>query len=105
MSWPSPKVVAAALCGGPVQVLVTPVGAVRVVRSSDPDLFLIVHPEGSRAACGRCKVAEAMPPAPTSRGLNGRGEPLFAPGSRAHAVFVLTWLHDFERRHESCQKK
>ncbi len=104
MIWPSERVVAAALGCRMAEVIRTSGGPGRGIRSSDPEVFLIVVGPGKAIAfCGRCKDSrEELPPPPTSCGLNGRGEPLFAPGTQAHALHALTWLHGYSRKHEAC---
>ena len=105
MTWPSEKVVAAALGCHAAVIVRTPHGSGRGVQSSDPGVYLIVvGPHRAVAFCDRCgdDAREELPPPPTSRGLNGQPEPLFAPGTRAHALHALTWLHDYGCRHESC---
>ena len=104
-SWPGERVVAAALGCRAARIIQTPRGLGRGVQSSDPDIYLIVVDFGRAVAfCDRCgdDAREELPPPPSSRGLNGQPEPLFTPGTRAHALHALTWLHEYRHRHESC---
>jgi hypothetical protein len=98
--WPSEKVVAAAFRGIAL-VIQTPHGPGRGLQSSDPAVYCVVGPR-CLAVCERCSDVQEAPAAPASRGLNGRPEPLFAPGSQAHALHILTWLSAFSRAHDAC---
>ena len=105
MTWPGERVVAAALGCRAAEVVRTPQGPGRGERSSDPAVYLIVvGPGRALAFCDRCEDSrEELPPPPSSRGLDGKPEPLFAPGTPAHALYALTWLHAYGRRHEACR--
>ncbi len=105
MTWPGERVVAAALGCRVAEVVRTSGGPGRGIRSSDPGVFLIVvRPHQAVAFCERCKDSrEELPSPPSSRGLNGKAEPLFAPGTPAHALHALTWLHAYGRKHEGCR--
>ncbi len=100
MTWPSERVVAAALGCRAAEVIQTSGGPGRGIRSSDPGVFLIViRPHQAVAFCERCKDSREELPAPP-RGTDG---PLVAPGTLAHALFALTWLHAYGRKHEGCR--
>lgn len=119
MTWPDQKAVARALGGGLCEVFAFEHGVGKGVRGPGPLIFFVgVNPAGVGwltsqlgaesmpmrpfVVCRKCDVPEMMPPPLTSQGLNGKGEPLFSPGTSGHALHVLTWLHDFERRHAAC---
>lgn len=106
MTWPGERVVAAALGCRAAEVVRTPRGPGRGLRSSDPAVYVVVvGPTRAVAFCDRCgdDAREELPPPPSSRGLNGKAEPLFAPGTSAHALHALTWLHAYGRKHEACK--
>jgi hypothetical protein len=109
--------VARALGGGLTEAFSLKHGVGRGIRFSDEILLLVgaspalvgwvtgqlgkdSFPMRPFAVCFKCDTPEMMPSTPTSQGLNGKGEPLFAPGTSGHALHALTWLHDFARRHE-----
>jgi hypothetical protein len=108
--------VARALGGGLCEAIQTAHGAGRGVRGPGHVLLLIgaspalvgwvtgrlakdSFPMRPFVVCTSCDTPEMMPGTPTSQGLNGKGEPLFAPGTSGHALHVMTWVHDFEHRH------
>jgi hypothetical protein len=104
VSWPSERVVASAFSLRAAEVIRTPHGNGRGVRSADPWIYLVVGPK-SMAFCERCEMTEPTPEPP---GEAGPGEPrraLLAPGTRAHALHVLTWLHSFSKTHRECPEK
>lgn len=104
-TWPGERVVASALGCRAAELVQTPHGPGRGIRSSDPAVYLIVvGPGRAFAFCERCGRGsrEELPPPPSSRGLNGQPEPLFAPGAPAHALHALTWLYGYGKRHEEC---
>lgn len=109
--------VARALGGGLKEAFTLAHGVGLGVRVSDQTLLLVgaspalvgwltgklgkdSFPMRPFALCLACTTPEMMPMTPTSQGLNGKGEPLFAPGTSGHALFAMTWLHDFMHRHE-----
>lgn len=100
--WPAQKTVAAAFAGTVREVLTLRDGSkVGGLSSAYPWVRCIVG-NGAACVCDRCADGEAMPPSPTSQGLNGAGEPLFSPGTKAHALFALTWLNAFASKHAEC---
>lgn len=119
MTWPDQKAVDRALGGGLCEALQTEHGSGKGVRGPGPLLFLIGAspklvgwltvrlgkgslPMRPFAVCTACDDPEMMPAPPSSMGLNQKPEALFAPGTSGHALHVLTWLHEFERRHAKC---
>lgn len=103
MSWPSEGVIAHAFSLRAAEVIRTPLGNGKGVRSADPWVYLIVGPRAF-VFCERCGGHEAPPDPP---GQAGPGEPrraLLAPGTRAHALHALTWLHGFSKTHRECQE-
>lgn len=50
--------------------------------------------------CNRQEGPENGPP--TSRGLNGKAEPLFGPQTMDFATWTLTWLYPASRKHLNC---
>lgn len=70
------------------------------IRSIHPWIY---YAEGNGAICERCVTKEPAPDPPTSRGLNGKGEPLFGIQTTDYALFLLAWLHAFAGRHSICQ--
>jgi hypothetical protein len=100
--WPSDKTVARAFKGQIAEVIMTPLGPGKGVRSSEPWIYLIVGPK-SFVYCEECKVSEWAPAPP---GSGAPGEPpisLVAPGTKPHALFILTWLHRFSQNHKHHQ--
>lgn len=71
------------------------------VRSVHPWVFYAI---GVGAVCERCSLIEKAPDAPSSRGLNGKPEPLFGPQTKDYALFVLSWLNRFSAQHEACRE-
>jgi hypothetical protein len=99
LSWPSERVVAAAF-RGIAEVIRTPLGNLRGISSADPKIYVVFQGREPLACCERCNKAEAAPPTPA--GAAAPGAPptaLVAPGTKAHALHVLTWLHGFTKRH------
>jgi hypothetical protein len=100
-AWPKPKTIAAGVSGRVAEVWQTERGPVRVVRSADPKVLLVLSAT-PHAACFRCNVYAPAPDGPTSRGLNGKPEQILAPGTDAHALHLLTWLYNFSAAHMTC---
>lgn len=104
MSWPSEKVVANAFSCRAAEVVRTPLGNGKGVRSADKHVYLIVGPKAF-VFCEHCGASEQTPEPP---GQAEPGEPrraLLAPGTKAHALFALTWLCGFTKEHAGCEEK
>jgi hypothetical protein len=100
-TWPSDKTVARAFKNQIAEVIVTPWGAGKGVRSSNPAVYLVVG-DKSLAFCETCKTREWSPDPPGSGAPGEPRNPLVAPGTKSHALFILTWLYRFleEHKHE-----
>lgn len=110
--WPKAGTIAAAIAGSVAEVVkLRGGGACRGVRSACPWVLFLLQQEHPTlgtihcVVCHRCEDGESMPDSPTSQGLNGAGEPLFAHGTHNHAIFVLTWLNAFVRKHADCKER
>ena len=98
--WPEPRTVAT-FFGGTIALVGTVNGKhFRFLQSGIPHVAVVHTPGGFVAFCRECETQEPMPDSPTSMGLNGAKEPLFVPGTRAHAMFALTWMNRFIGDHE-----
>lgn len=102
MSWPKDKTVAAAFRGTVSEIITTPLGKGKGVRSADRWVYLIVGPKPF-IFCERCGTSE-KPPDPPGSGAPGEARnPLIAPGTKTHALFILTRLHRFTDVHTNCK--
>jgi hypothetical protein len=101
MSWPPVRAVQSARRGIIRQVLKTPEGNVPGLESSTTHVWAAIGPPGSIAACDLCGTREKEPDPPgASADPTGPRSPLLAPGTQAHACYILTWLHQFEAAHQ-----
>jgi hypothetical protein len=100
MSWPATKVVAAAYKTGLALVIETPHGVGKGVRSSDNWVYFIVAGEKSLVFCEKCDEREYAPRPPGAAPPGEPPNPLVAPGTDSHALFILTWLHKFQAEHQ-----
>ena len=97
--WPSVQVVHGMLRGWRGIFLTSTGQAVSGLRSIHPWVYYAFN---CGAACERCGTLEKPPDPPTSRGLNGKAEPIFGTQTKDYALFLLSWLHTFARKHEWC---
>lgn len=98
--WPSANTVAVAFKNQLAEIIVTPWGIGKGVRCyTHPHVYLITGPK-SLVWCELCKEGERTPDPPGSGGPGESRNPLVAPGTKAHALFVLTWLHRFADAHD-----
>ena len=101
MSWPSAKIVAAAHKNGIAQVIKTPYGMGKGVRSSDSWVYYIATGDDKCLAfCEKCEEREFAPRPPGAAPPGEPFNPLVAPGTDSHALFLLTWLHKFSQKHQ-----
>jgi hypothetical protein len=106
--WPKPATIAAALRGQIREVLTIQgeEGTVVGLSSGDAHIKLITTwlPSTSAGAmCERCQTFEKLPDPPASMEAGAQRTALLAPGTRAHAIFALSWLHKFSKRHRECK--
>lgn len=99
--WPPPKIVQAMQRG--IRGVFHAAGVdVAGLRSVHPWIY---YADRCGAVCERCGTLEKAPDAPSSRGLNGKPEPLFGPTTIDYALFMLSWLHAFAGRHSVCPER
>jgi hypothetical protein len=98
--WPNDKVVARAFKGQITEMIHTPLGTCRGVRSSNPAVYLMMV-QTPCAFCETCSAQETLPNPPSSGAPGDPQTPLVAPGTKAHALFILTWLHKFSAKHNA----
>lgn len=98
MSWPEAKTVAASFKGTVSEVIRTPLGPAKGIRSGTAHVYVIQAPK-PLMFCESCGAAEPVPDPPGSGGPGEPRNPLVAPGTRAHALFALTKMHEFEKEH------
>jgi len=96
--WPSDSTVARAFKNQIAEIIMTPLGPGKGVRSANPAVYLIVGPK-SFVYCETCQTNEWSPDPPGSGAPGEARNPLVAPGTKAHALFILTWLHRFYEDH------
>lgn len=101
--WPSVRIVHAMQRGLRAQLQNAMGMNLSGVRSLKSWVYYAVELEG--AVCERCAILEKVPACPTSRGLNGKAEALFGPQTKDYALFLLSWLNGFARRHSECLPK
>lgn len=102
MSWPAVKTVRAARFGHVAEVIGVPEGFIKGLRSGTPHVVAQVDKTGAVACCTRCNEREPEPNPPGAMAFGAARTPLLAPGTEAHATFLLTWLNQFEKKHAEC---
>jgi hypothetical protein len=90
---------------GIAEVIVTPYGTGKGLRSEHPWIYYIVAGPKSLVFCERCEEREHAPDPPGSGAPGEARNPLVAPGTQAHALFILTWLHKWTAQHKDCEEK
>jgi len=105
VSWPKQSLVARACSGGMAEVILTPYGYGKGLRSEHNWIYFIAAGDKSLAFCERCEETE-KPPDPPGSGAPGEARiALLAPGTAAHALFILSWLHKWTAKHKDCEEK
>jgi len=104
MSWPDAKIICHAHRGF-AEVLKTKYGNGKGVRSDHPWIYYISAGPKSLAFCERCEEREFAPDPPGSGAPGEARNPLVAPGTTSHALFILTWLHRWTNVHKECEEK
>lgn len=105
MAWPNATTVRAARLGTVAEVIRIPEGFIKGLRSSTPHVWAQVAATGAVAGCEHCGAREPEPSPPASMAPGAPRTSLMAPGTAAHATYLLTWLYRFERAHEECKDK
>jgi len=101
-AWPKPETVAAAIGGRVAEVVLWHGITYRGLRSAIPTIAMVTGNGKTFALCDGCKGSQGCPEVPGSGPAEGPRAPLLAAGTKAHAVFVLTWLHRFFAAHKDC---